>query len=323
MDTKKFKINGAEKAKGGKHFNHKIIATTGTATIGGFVAGASFSEVTGSGKDNKPTEPTGKEETEQQASAAAIEESVAQQSQPLQEPIQQPQVSDEYQPTDNGQTADIQPQTPQQSSDNTPSIAQQEEINPDDVAQAIAQEIDQQDIDADNVLTIDEFGTANGPDGSEILVAVAHTPDGQQFMLTDFDGDGVFTDVFDMAGNFAGNLEGHLTAGDLIDMYDTSGGYLAVNENVVGDDPTNGIVNTESNEMAQQTTAPADGQATDEQLSDEELLAQLTDEVGDDDNLIDRLIEDDTEVSDDDNTDSDETEDEVDDVIDGGIDDGE
>lgn len=290
MDTKKFKIKGAEKAKGGKFLNHRFVAAAGAATIGGFSAGAGYAVVTGAGKSEEPNKQPVTDETVQQAAAPTTAE--AAQAEPQQAPAAQTQQSaDEYQPTDSSHPSDTpqQPPTEEQPAPESQPVTGQDDVDPNLVAEAIAHEVDQQDIDGENVLTIDQIGTVNGPDGNEIMAVVGHLPDGTQLLLTDIDGDGIFSDVFDMAGNYAGMLEGNLTAGDLIEMYDDTGNYLAMTEETAGDDPVNGITNTEpaheENSLAQQE------QATGEQPSDEELLAQLTDEIGDDNSLLDRLID--------------------------------
>lgn len=313
METKKFKIKGAEKSKGGKFLNHGFVAAAGTAVIGGFSAGAGYAVVNGAEKkDEEPQQPSSKEETVQQPTATLdTDQAVAQQ--PAQTAPQPQPAADEYQPTDGGVTPE-QPQTePTQNQTQTgeQTIAAEEEVDPNLVAEAIVQEIDQQDIDAENVLAIEQIGTVNGPDGTEIMAVLGHLPDGTQLLLTDIDGDGIFSDVFDMAGNYAGSMEGNLTAGDLIEMYDNTGGYLDITENTVGDDPVNGITNTEpaheENQMAQRESA------SDDQPSDEELLAMLTDEIGTEEESTDRLID---ESSDEDE----EPEDEVVMETDGGID---
>lgn len=291
MDTKKFKIKGAEKAKGGKFLNQRFVAAAGVATIGGFSAGAGYAVVTGTGKrSDEPDKQPVTDGTEQQMSSPAMAEATpTSPQQPA--PAQPQQPADEYLPTDSSHPSDTsqQPPTEEQPAPENQPVTGQDSVDPDLVAEAIAHEVDQQDIDSENVLTIDQIGTVNGPDGNEIMAVVGHLPDGTQLLLTDIDGDGIFTDVFDMAGNYAGILEGNLTAGDLIEMYDDTGNYLAMTEETVGDDPVNGITNTEpaheENGLAQQE------QATSEQPSDEELLAQLTDEIGDDDSLLDRLID--------------------------------
>lgn len=291
MDTKKFKIKGAEKAKGGKFLNQRFVAAAGAATIGGFSAGAGYAVVNGAGKgSNEPDKQPVADETEQQPVAPATTETA--QAEPQQTPTAQTQQpADEYQPTDSSHPSGAPQQTPaeeQHAPENQPS-AGHDDIDPNLVAEAIAHEVDEQDIDGENVLTIDQIGTVNGPDGNEMMAVVGHLPDGTQLLLTDIDGDGIFSDVFDMDFNYAGMLEGNLTAGDLIEMYEDTGNYLAMTEETVGDDPVNGITNTasggEENSLAQQE------QATGGQPSDEELLAQLTEEIGDEDSLLDRLID--------------------------------
>jgi len=291
METKKFKIKGAENSKGGKFLNHGFVAAAGTAVIGGFSAGAGYAVVNGAEKkDEEPQQPSSKEDTVQQpTSTPDTEQAVAQQS--TQTAAQPQPATDEYQPTDGGVTPEQSQTEPTQSQAQTgeQTVTAEEEIDPNLVAEAIVQEIDQHDIDAENVLTIEQIGTVNAPDGMEIMAVLGHLPDGTQLLLTDIDGDGIFSDVFDMDGNYAGEMEGNLTAGDLIEMYDNTGGYLAMTETPVGDDPVNGITNTEpvheTNQLAQQESA------TDYQPSDEELLAMLTEEIGTEEEPTDRLID--------------------------------
>lgn len=290
METKRFKIKGVEKAKGGKFLNKQFVAAAGTVTVGAFSAGAGYAVGAGMGKketepDRQPTD----EATEQQTEAAVAQTETTEPQQAHAAPQQH--AADEYQPTDSGQSS-VSPE-PSQGSEQTVepghSSPTEEVVEPNLVAQSIAHEVDEQDIDAENVLTIEQMGTVQGPDGNDIMAVVGHLPDGTQLLLTDIDGDGIFSDVFDMAGNYAGTMDGNLTAGDLIEMYDTTGGHLDVTENIAGDDPTNAITNTEpaheENSMAQHEEAAEDSP------TDEELLAQLTDEIGDDESLLDRVID--------------------------------
>ena len=71
-------------------------------------------------------------------------------------------------------------------------------------------------------------------------------------------------------------------ASDLEEMLDATGGYLAMGDEPVGDDPTHGITNTESSQAAQEE-------------SDEDLLALLGDDLTDDDDLLAELLTDETE----------------------------
>ena len=315
METKKFKIKGGEKTKGGKFLNQQFIAAVGAATIGGFSAGAGYAAMVGAGKKgNEEDKPITGQSDEQAVSSTVAETAPSKPQEPTSAQPQQP--VDEYQPTDSAHPAT----EPQQTvTEPTQPVPTQEEVDPNLVAEAIAHEVDQQDIDSENVLTIDQIGTVNGPDGSEMMAVVGHLPDGTLLLLTDIDGDGIFSDVFDMEGNYAGLLEGNLTAGDLIEMYDDSGNYLAMTEEIAGDDPVNGITDTEP---AHEESAMAQlEQSTEEQSSDEELLAQLTDEIDDEDSLLDRLVDelpgDDEEEESEELEESDDTTEE----IDGGLED--
>lgn len=133
-----------------------------------------------------------------------------------------------------------------------------------------------------------------------MLVAAVHTPDGEQYLLADIDDDGFFTNVFDMAGNYIGEAEGNLMASDLEIMVDESAGYLAQNgDELRGDDPTNDIVNTSNptdNDIAENSIVVS----ADEDVLDEELLAQLLEDRGGED---ERLVYDEPDYSVDDDFD--------------------
>ena len=160
---------------------------------------------------------------------------------------------------------------------------------------------------------------AYGPDGSEFTVAMVHTPDGGQFMLADVDGDGIYSDVFDLNGNYVGAAEGNLTASDLQEAADPTGGYMAYNgEEPIGEDPTNDIVATDTS-AGSGIQNPNDNLLAsndDDSVDLEDLLAQLL--SSNDDSLSDvasrEMVVDDTYTSDADETeeDSEDDDDEID-----------
>ena len=92
-------------------------------------------------------------------------------------------------------------------------------------------------------------------------------------------------------------------ASDLEAMVDSTGGYLAhTSEEPQGDDPTDDITNTPNptsstdEDIAENSiTVPA---SADDEVNDEELLAQLLDDEGDDND--DEILIDDDEVDSDD-----------------------
>ena len=294
METKKFKIVGSENAKGGKNNTRTTLSASGISAIAGVAVGAAL---------RSPEEPVQEEHDGHDAEPVAQNhEEAASQQEPVQPQQEQPQqVTDnitEPQPVDNSQ-ANTNPSSP------TANVTSQEDAAPEEVAMAILKEnqIDSNDIEGDNVFTMLGFQNVNGPDGEEILVAVVQAQDGSQFILADIDGDGVYTQVFDLAGNYAGEAEGNLTVGDLVVMSDNSGSYIAAVEDIgQGDDPSQGIVDTEqsssSNLLASNDNADADDVSGVDseiasQLTEEELLAELTRDLDEEEtSLLDRIIED-------------------------------
>lgn len=256
METKKFKINGTELEKGGKKLTKLSILSKVGFTFAGGVAGAAAT--TAMGKINTmPDEPQETEEGLNEEVQAPVEES-------QQPSSQHNQVSDENitepQPIDNNQN---------NSSHEGLSEATGEEIDPNDVAQAIAEEVDPNDIDSDNILTPDGYDYAYLDDGRQLFCIIAHDPDGNQYILTDIDGDGVFGDIFDINGNLVAQLDEGLSTSDILDMMDDSGEYLAaINEPWEETDPV--PVTEEASE---------DDLVEAEEVDEEDILAQLTEEA--------------------------------------------
>ena len=303
MSTKKFKLGNADgnNVKGGRNNTRTILTAAGIVAFGaaagggGYAAGAAYGHPSPDDEEKpepKPEEkPDEKPETQDnQQSETAGSQQTAQQTQPHSgDNITEPQ------PTNN----DV----------HEPTVDKPDEVNPDLIAQQIIEEqnIDPYDIDSPTIISVDELATLYRADGSEMLVAAVHTPDGAQYLLADVDGDGYFTDVFDMAGNYVGEAEGNLMASDLEIMVDPNGGYVAQNDGEPqGDDPTNDIINTPNptNEDIAENSVTVPVTAEDA-VSDEELLAQLLeDEGGEGERLID------------DDSDSPEDEDDYDDDLD-------
>lgn len=291
METKKFKIQKAERTKGGFNNTRTVLTGAGIAAIGGAAAGAGYAAMTG-GK-NEPIEPKPEEQNTQTTTETTEEQQGQQQttSQSQQQP-QQP-TPNEYQPTGGGAQ---QTSTNHNGGGNT-NGSEEGDVDPNIIAQELKDEIDTGDIDVPNMLTVEEFGTVYSPDGSEMTVAVVHTADGTQYQLADIDGDGIFSDVFYMDGTFAGTAEGNLTASDLEEMADPTGGYLAYD----GDDATAGITDTGGGQVAvdvaqQENVVDVSDSDT---ISDEELLAILT-EVDSEDNVIDEEDEIESDIESDD-----------------------
>ena len=302
METKKFKIlKGESRSRGGFNNTKTTLSAAGISAIGGAAAGAAFAAAQ---KNEKPEEEVPEQEVVEQDQAQVTPEEA--QSAPDQPVVEQPEEPiTEPQPVDNPQTETV-------SSTETTDTA--DDI-PEEIAEAIIKdEIDNQDIDGETVISqIDGFSTAYGPDGSEVIVAIIHSPDGTEFLLADMDGDGVFSEIFTTDGEFVGSTETTITAGDLVEMADPSGGYLAMEENLEGADPTVDIVNIDGSEVDENENSMAQTE-TDDEVSAEELLAQITDSETDDEEtgtLID-AEEDEEDDSDDDSDEDDENTDDDD-----------
>ena len=302
METKKFKIlKGESRSRGGFNNTKTTLSAAGISAIGGAAAGAAFAAAQ---KNEKPEEEVPEQEVVEQDQAQVTPEEA--QSAPDQPVVEQPEEPiTEPQPVDNPQTETV-------SSTETTDTA--DDI-PEEIAEAIIKdEIDNQDIDGETVISqIDGFSTAYGPDGSEVIVAIIHSPDGTEFLLADMDGDGLFSEIFTTDGEFVGSTETTITAGDLVEMADPSGGYLAMEENLEGADPTVDIVNIDGSEVDENENSMAQTE-TDDEVSAEELLAQITDSETDDEEtgtLID-AEEDEEDDSDDDSDEDDENTDDDD-----------
>lgn len=295
MDTKKFKLgNSGATAKGGKNNTRTTLTAAGISAIGGAAAAAAAIHLDRKDDEELNTDETVAQNLEEE-NAENVEETAQQeqQAEDTHAETAQPQHNEnitEPQPIDNGVNTTPEPQNPQSPSNNQANNTATEnegDVNPNDVAQAIAQEVDGGDNDADDVLTVDDFATVYGPDGSEMMVAVVHTPDGSQFLLADTDGDGIYSDVYDTEGNYVGNAEGNLTASDLVENYDTTGGYIAMRDNLDGDDPSQDMVNIDGSHPTQEDVAQNVTNDDDELTEEEQEL--LNDLLGGD---IDEDIDD-------------------------------
>lgn len=315
MDTKKFKIkSNGNMPKGGRNNTQTILTAAGVVSAG--AAGLGYAA--GIGEKDEAQVPVEEDPTQSQSQTTDQVDQAEQELQNSQTTNPEATSSTsgggitEPQPTDSSQQQAAQNQQP--------SHEQQpvgNEISPEEVAQQIAQanEIDNNDIDRDDMLTVDGLTTAYAPDGTEMLVAVVHTPDGGQYLLADTDGDGIYSDVFDMEGNYVAEAEGNLTASDLEEMADETGGYLAqMDGEPVGDDPTNDIIDTINNNLDDSVDiADNDIISDEEEISDEELLAQLlSDEDDSDDLLAERLIDDEDDEEDADSSDDIDIDDDID-----------
>lgn len=218
METKKFKINSTANENGGKKLTKSSILSKAGFTIAGIVGGTVGGTFGGSSvaASYQPEKPVEVNESEVVDEAPIVAE--ATQQEPTPEVQQQEQEITEPQPIDNNQ------------SNGFPSNSNvtEEVVDPKDVAQSIAQEVDVNDIDSNNIFTPDGYDYAYLPDGTQQAVIIGHTPDGVQYVLADLDGDGMYGDIFDMNGNLVAEASG-LSVSDIVEMVDDSGGFLAAN----------------------------------------------------------------------------------------------
>lgn len=262
MDTKKFKINTTETIKSGKKITKSSILSKAGFTLVGAFAGAAFSSA------DSPEE------------TAQIEEELVQET-----PVEEPQMESSqqsYQADDDitePQPLDSNNYQEPHSEDN------QEDIDPNTIAQNIADEIDPNDIDSANVITPDSYDYAYLPDGTQQLVIVGHTPDGTEFILADIDGDGIYGDIFDTSGEMVAQIDG-LYMSDILEMVDDTGGFLEAMYEPWEVDPA---IVYEGEDLAET-------EEIDESELEEDILAQLTEDVEDGsesrDVVIDESVED-------------------------------
>lgn len=92
------------------------------------------------------------------------------------------------------------------------------------------EEIDPTDIDSPNVVQVDEIGIVSDETGQEYLAAAIHDPEGNQAMMVDVDGDGVFDVITDPEGQqIIAQVPGDIDVSDAEHNMNADGGYLAAN----------------------------------------------------------------------------------------------
>ena len=272
METKKFKINKPETTSNGKKSIKRTILSKAGFTLAGGLAGAAIVN----GKKPRPEE------------TIVTEEEVPQEIQEQLEESQQQQASENNHPDD---ISEPQPMDNHHGEDNSGQDATETTDDPRDVAQSIADEIDPNDIDSENVINIDSYDYAYLPDGTQQQVFIGHTPDGTQYILADLDGDGMYGDIFDGDGNYVAEVSG-FSISDIAEMVDDTGGYIE------------GVMEAWESTSSEGGTSPENEELTaseevDESELDEELLAQLTEDEKEDESsrLIDLEEEDSSDES--------------------------
>ena len=255
METKKFKINKPEVSSNGKKSIKRAILSKAGFTLVGGLAGAAIA----SGKKPQPEE------------AIVTQEDIPQEIQEQLDEAQQQQAPENH---DSNDITEPQPMDNNHGGSNSGQGATETPDDPRDIAQSIANEIDPNDIDSENVINIDSYDYAYLPDGTQQQVFIGHTPDGTQYILADLDGDGMYGDIFDGDGNYVAEVSG-ISVSDIAEMIDDTGGYI---EGVLEAWETTGSEGETSPENEELTAS----EEVEESELDEELLAQLTeDEIED------------------------------------------
>ena len=226
METERSKFNKPAQGRGGKDSTKTVLTAAGVVAVG--AAGAAVAATEWDNEvpaDELPLEATPVEIAEEPAAEQTLQTAqTTQQSSPAQE----------IQPVDGGQTgspATGQGQQTQEDPDKDDEpYSSIDDVDPDLIAQEItAVEIDPNDVDVADVLTIDNIDTFYFEDGSQMPVALVHTEDNAQYLMVDVDDDMTFDVICDLEGNPITQVEGSLTMSDVIDMFDETGGELAFN----------------------------------------------------------------------------------------------
>lgn len=93
------------------------------------------------------------------------------------------------------------------------------------------EEIDPNDVDMADVINVDSVGTVYTVDGQSLPAAAIHDDDGNELLIVDVDGDGVFDVVTTAEGDVVAEIGGDIDVSDAEHMMtDEAGGYLAAND---------------------------------------------------------------------------------------------
>ena len=271
METKRNKFNEQPQKKGGKDMTNVVLTAAGASIVGaGGALGAA--ELLNDGKTDEEELDIQMvdEELEQEELTAQVEDNAEEQAQQTaaqhtaqnqnQQPVHEPE---EMQPVDNGAVvADNGNTAPsgnngQQTGNETPADPALDDVDPNLIAQEITTvEVDPNDVDVADMISVDSVGTAYTEDGHEMGAAAVHTSDGGQYLMIDVDNDMTFDVITDLEGNPVVAVDGNLTMSDIEDMMDDTGGELAFDpgrdemELAGGENPENGIVDTEDDYLA-------------------------------------------------------------------------
>lgn len=235
METKKINQPGTLPNRGKNNDKQRNFAAVGAATVAGMAAGAI-------GMDVVAGDPIEEE--------AAAQESVTAQAQDVAEQLEtaeteQETVLDESQPVAESEpVVEPQPMTGTGSADGTQEpISQQEpsgnvepvsgEEPPTNLVDSIiaGEEIDPADMDVTNIINVDQIGTVYTVEGQNMLAAAIHDDEGNELMMVDVDGDGVFDVVTTPEGEAIAEVGGDIDVSDAEHMMTgEDSGWLAAND---------------------------------------------------------------------------------------------
>lgn len=282
METERSKFNKPAQGRGGKDSTKTVLTAAGVVTVG--AAGAAVAATEWDNEELVEAQPVDTVAEDNVLDAAATQATQAAQ------PTHQQQSSpvQEIQPVDNGQTSsttteEYQGTQEEPNKDDEP-YNSVDDVDPDLIAQEItAVEIDPNDVDVADVLTIDNIDTYHFEDGSEMPVALVHTEDNAQYLMVDINDDMTFDMIYDLQGNPIAQVEGSLTMSDVIDMFDETGGELAFNAEQIEQelagtgDSTVDIIDTSDLAMVHAVSEEEFGEAQSEdedEISEAEELAE-------------------------------------------------
>lgn len=228
MDTKKINQQGISLDKGKSNDKLKTTAAMGTAAVAGAAVGAMSVD-------------TASEDAVEEV--AIVQEPVTVQPQETSEPVEvEPEVlQEELQPVGEIDTV-VEPQSVVE--EVTEDILEpvnitegmgipNEGLQENNIAGEVVtgEEIDPDDVDMEDVINVDQIGTVYTVDGQSMLAAAIHDPEGNELMMVDVDGDGVFDVVATTEGEAIAEVGGDIDISDAEHMMaGEDSGWLAAND---------------------------------------------------------------------------------------------
>ncbi len=286
MDTQKNKFSNGTQKKGGKDVTRMVLTASGGVAVG--AAGAAGAAALN--QSEALVEPEKEEDLSIQAEQAqVVQEQPAQQ---VVTPSKPPVSSDEIQPIDNSSNIQTEPVNNNQPVENDVDSTI-DNVDPTLIAEEItATEIDPNDNDMADMINVDMVDTLYVEDGTEMPVALFHTPDGGEFLMVDLNNDLTFDVVTDLEGNPVLAVESNLTMSDIEDMMDDSGNMLAFNEEqnnielAQGGNPEDDIIATDNpDDDPWNAGLPSVNEGQEEEEFDDDDNSDFTMENVTDDNL--------------------------------------